>query len=103
MFDKEDRYGLALRIATALHDHRVGVTPGHYENDEWWCCVQGILPVVEEIVRERTAQPIVEPTEKWCQLTPSGIRVHGFLFDDEDELPLPPEIVEQRVVEHEGC
>jgi len=49
--DKEQRYGLKLKVATALHEHRVNPSD-HRETDEWWCCVEAAMRIFEEFTDE---------------------------------------------------
>jgi len=101
VFGKEERYGLALRIATALHEHRTaGTDGGHYEADEWWCCVQAVVPVVEEIVDEKTTQSLPEPVSKWRQMFPG--KTYAADADLDDTL-FPRDEVEQGIIDRDAC
>lgn len=49
--DKEQRYGLKLKVATALHEHRTHAAD-HSGDEEWWCCVEAVMRVFEEFLDE---------------------------------------------------
>lgn len=82
MISKEDRYGLKVRTAMALHDHRTGtdVTVHHSDEDEWWCCVEAITRVTEAFLEEATEGPSrrVQGTVV-TDLRPRGLEHHGVI------------------------